>query len=59
MKNAATPNGARTENTAHGPLDDGPEFQIVYRDERWWFIRPSGQWVGPYRTRQDAERKAS
>ncbi len=35
------------------------DCQIVYRDERWWFIRPSGQWVGPYRTREDAERKAA
>jgi len=33
--------------------------QIVYRDDRWWFIRPCGQWVGPYRTRHDAERKAA
>lgn len=42
--------------------DDTPSSEgchIVYRDDRWWFIRPSGQWVGPYRTRKDAERKAS
>ncbi len=38
---------------------DAPECKIVYRDERWWFIRPNGQWVGPYRTHSEAERKAA
>ena len=35
------------------------ECQIIYLDDRWWFIRPSGQWVGPYRAQLDAERKAA